>query len=190
MLTFNFLPASSVFDLSFQFVMLLLLVSVCTQFHHLFFNRKFGASLSENGLNIQRACQKHEWKKEIVPVTQIMLAQAVTWPGHTLDRTGFDYQHSTHIFPFPKSSSRAFGSTQPPPYKMVTGFLYPQYGHRGVQSTAELHPVPATSRHYVSSVGDLSTTGISLILFSMNLSLPARLHRLTSSLSHIKWLRY
>ena len=124
MLTFNFLPASSVFDLSFQFVMLLLLVSVCTQFHHLFFNRKFGASLSENGLNIQRACQKHEWKKEIVPVTQIMLAQAVTWPGHTLDRTGFDYQHSTHIFPFPKSSSRAFGSTQPPPpIKWLRGFF-------------------------------------------------------------------
>jgi len=145
--------------------------------------------LSENEQNTQRACQIHEWEKEIESVTQVLLSQAVTWPGHTLDCTGFDYQYSTHIFPFPKSSSRAFGSTQPP-YKMVTGFLYRHYGHMGVQLTAEFHPLPDTSRHYVSLVWDLHTTGISLILFSMNLPLPARLHSLTSSLSHVKWLRY
>ena len=37
----NGLPISSVFNLSFQFLILYLLVPVCTQFHHLFFGRYF-----------------------------------------------------------------------------------------------------------------------------------------------------
>jgi len=35
-LLIGLLPFSSVFDLPFQFVILHLLISVCTQFHHLF----------------------------------------------------------------------------------------------------------------------------------------------------------
>jgi len=34
----NLLPVNSVFDLSFQFLILNLVTTVCTQFHHLFFD--------------------------------------------------------------------------------------------------------------------------------------------------------